>query len=56
MHQVAELLLRMVGDADGGDVAIQQHPFVFFWVKRLSTLLLAMGAFLSAHVSMGDKG
>ncbi len=28
-HHVAELFLGVVGDADGGDVAIQSDPFMF---------------------------
>ena len=37
-HQVAELLLRVVGDADGGDVAVQPHPFVFLGVAFVRAL------------------
>ena len=33
-HDVAELRLRIVGDADGGDVALDAEPFVIGGVER----------------------
>ena len=53
MHDVAELLLRMVGDADGGDVAVQHAPIHGPWCNACSC---GHGAFLSADVTVGDEG
>ena len=35
IHDVAELMLRMIGDADGSDVAFNRDPLVFLRVPKI---------------------